>query len=826
MSIRSMTDFPRNEQGLVDNFIGTAYDVVKEVYVALPELREIHAIVDDLPELGEAAVEEAMVPARTELAEGIAKAQAWAEGSTPPNPAAPNTKSAKSWAAEAEISVGKINKTNVQYPFNFIEGVAQYDVGVISGDPQANTTGLALWIEGAIEYDFTILDAKRFALNSPSQYVDGAQMRIIINARFDDIIGNFTGLQNGFAVEFNESQLERAEAFESEKDVRTEDYLEYLAGLSLELSVGYGPFLTMSRPTQTIIRDGVLYRPRAQYLPFNTSTWTADEAKFAVANDLSIREDFALDTGAGLSGFSMAVPYAPNTLGSRIRNFQRAFFNPLDAPFNAVGDGVANDTAAVAACIAACPDDAVLWIPGDRVFRIPGGVTVTQTNLQITGGGTFKDGPVLINQSAVGVEMMLDINHIRFFGNLNTINGIELIKGRRVTITNCIFQDSNAGVHRRGDVGQVFHSVAMIRIQHNDFLNVNYALRVANNGAVDAWAYTSDCAFDNNTINVARVCGIDIAGIDGAHITGNVMFTTSFNGDPVLKAAKTYNIKVGQSDWLIIANNNLFEAGLESILLDTAKHFSITNNHIAWPGQREPRDAIRLTGGGEPNGVISGNTLSRFTRHGISVETNLGGATLTNINVFGNTFEFTLSPPSYFGTTPLNSIPHFTIYEPDNCPTLVINHGNSSAVGGLSTSIRSRLAEGNMLGLNASVAATAPITKTVPAATPTALAKITAGMNTVLTTSYSGMLLIQARPSPGTLSSNMASYILHVSKVPGQTGVVGVISAQGLVAGAGTNHPSFTFSIVGDYLTVTPVVATVGDFVFTITALGQLGVYL
>jgi hypothetical protein len=94
-----------------------------------------------------------------------------------------------------------------------------------------------------------------------------------------------------------------------------------------------------------------------------------------------------------------------------------------------------------------------------------------------------------------------------------------------------------------------------------------------------------------------------------------------------------------------------------------------------------------------------------------------------------------------------------------------------------------------------------------------------------LSNSYVGLLQIETRISPGTSNSNLASYLLHVTKVPGQTGVVSVISAQGSTTGGATNHPSFTFSIANDYLTVTPVVATTGAFIFTITALDGIGVY-
>lgn len=71
MKSRPFTDFPRNEQGLVDNFIGTAYDTVKRVGDNLAELQRLDGVLDEIntlaPTIAAAAVETAMVPARAEI---------------------------------------------------------------------------------------------------------------------------------------------------------------------------------------------------------------------------------------------------------------------------------------------------------------------------------------------------------------------------------------------------------------------------------------------------------------------------------------------------------------------------------------------------------------------------------------------------------------------------------------------------------------------------------------------------------------------------------------------------------------------------------------
>lgn len=59
MSSRSFSDFPRNEPGLVDNFIGTAYDVVKRVSDNIPELQRLDGVLGEITGIVDTVVESA-----------------------------------------------------------------------------------------------------------------------------------------------------------------------------------------------------------------------------------------------------------------------------------------------------------------------------------------------------------------------------------------------------------------------------------------------------------------------------------------------------------------------------------------------------------------------------------------------------------------------------------------------------------------------------------------------------------------------------------------------------------------------------------------------
>lgn len=160
--------------------------------------------------------------------------------------------------------VMNLAKVNTTYPFNYVPGTAQYDVKVISGDPTATTAGMALWVDGSIVYP-VVDNLSKFTLTGTEHFTAQTQFLLIVNARFDDIIGT---LQGGYV---------------GEKAARTTDYYAYLRSLQLEPAVPYIPGLSMDRPTQTVTYLGQIYRPKQENLTFLTTNWAADASKFTVA---------------------------------------------------------------------------------------------------------------------------------------------------------------------------------------------------------------------------------------------------------------------------------------------------------------------------------------------------------------------------------------------------------------------------------------------------------------------------------------------------------------------------------------------------------------
>lgn len=72
---RSIADFPRNEAGLVDAFIGTAYDTVKSVSDNLEEIQRLDGVLEEIPGMAHdtvtAEVAAAMVPVQAKIDEAV-----------------------------------------------------------------------------------------------------------------------------------------------------------------------------------------------------------------------------------------------------------------------------------------------------------------------------------------------------------------------------------------------------------------------------------------------------------------------------------------------------------------------------------------------------------------------------------------------------------------------------------------------------------------------------------------------------------------------------------------------------------------------------------
>ena len=115
------------------------------------------------------------------------------------------------------------------------------------------------------------------------------------------------GVENGLAV--------MQEGFDDFIDASEAEFNAFLANTQYEVPIAYTAGLSITRATQTVIVSGIVYRPIPGSLPFVTTTFGADAAKWAVLGDASLRQDLtnAADPLKGANvvvyGGSRSAPY-------------------------------------------------------------------------------------------------------------------------------------------------------------------------------------------------------------------------------------------------------------------------------------------------------------------------------------------------------------------------------------------------------------------------------------------------------------------------------------------------------------------------------------
>ena len=117
------------------------------------------------------------------------------------------------------------------------------------------------------------------------------------------------GVENGLAV--------MQEGFDEFIDTSEAEFNEFLLDSGYETPVDYTPGISITRSTQIVRYLSELYRPKIASLPFITTTFAADSAKWIANGDNSLRQELANPDdqlkGAGMSGWTRSDPtsYSP-----------------------------------------------------------------------------------------------------------------------------------------------------------------------------------------------------------------------------------------------------------------------------------------------------------------------------------------------------------------------------------------------------------------------------------------------------------------------------------------------------------------------------------
>lgn len=311
--------------------------------------------------------------------------------------------------------------------------------------------------------------------------------------------------------------------------------------------------------------------------------------------------------------------------------------------YGAIGDGINADGELITEMINTFADNTnifTLTIPDNFTFL--GDITISKSKVQIKGKGTIK-GTVKYDYD------------VKTYTN-NAIEGVTIDCVDRskpcISFKNCYtWKASNVDYKNSSksllieDIGER-HSGRFI-IDHCRFYNNDYELYINNDVSGYEYFQLVDVQFTNNQIYDSRITGIFGRGVDGLLIGANTFFVAGYQAQ---SAIKERNIDLFNINFCIITENNLFEAGLESILIGKYMNTQICHNNIAWPGQRLLSAAIRMYGTSKLddtrliNSKIHGNNIDSPTMYGIKLDSYVYGLSVTD-----NDILFDASNSRYYG---------------------------------------------------------------------------------------------------------------------------------------------------------------------------------
>lgn len=387
-----------------------------------------------------------------------------------------------------------------------------------------------------------------------------------------------------------------------------QDFMQFLINSGYEIPIPYVAGISVTRPTQTFIYNGEIYRGKIAALPFTTTNWATDSPNMIAMGDAALRQDLAAALGAYMVG------YQSQTVGAKLDQF------PSVKDYGCVGDGVAIDRVNFQAALDANAGKTVVVPPGtyltDTLIEIPSGTTLIgygfASCVKATAGFVMSSAPwaggllpIMFGNKGIlttTAAQRITIQGI-FCDSSLTSNGVHNVHMRNTaycTVRDCIFSG--------GADGTAFTESSDYKVHNNFAFNQG-------NCCYDQWENSTRGVVANNIGYLTVGYGMLLTGDTSINTVGQSANVT-FEGN-IIRGSGTVSASIGL--WLQSGSNL------------TSQCYSCRAVGNYFSGFQV---GIRSTGGGQH--VIANNRIENCPVQGLSLSAEVLGNASTKCAVIGN----------------------------------------------------------------------------------------------------------------------------------------------------------------------------------------------
>jgi len=521
-----------------------------------------------------------------------------------------------------------------------------------------------------------------------------------------DNASNFDEGMNSLSPSFYDRFLRRRETWAGmEKQVS--DFLIAMGFEPTHLVYIDGTPLTVSRPTQLIDRAGSTYMVKQPAsFPVNlTGTWATDSASLVEVGDAVLRQDLANSSDATKG--SALVGYKRNVTGATGRTVSQKLAESVSVKdFGALGNGLADDTAAFQAALSAAGTFSV-FVPAGT-YILSAGLTLghgqsllgessavsilktTQTTgdvITMAGFGSRVENmqfdAIVVRTAGRFINSAVARTYIRNIEIYNYFIGIGLSNAytyvENISINTCSVNGDGYGIHIYGGNDQFIRNV----IVDNTAIKSPFAgLYITQCGG----AKIASCDFIRCKVSVYMnaLDGTNVSAIDCTDIwsdtAGNNAYIMSCTGTGWMYyntftncwAASSVNFGwqigggTGMVDGVFMVNTRSINNGLHGISIGTnVRNVTMNGGQVGGNSQATPNTSAGVfidtnTSDITINGMRIGGPVQNFADHqkyGISVGTGAGDRIIiTNNNLFTTNAGAGAQPLIFGATGPSNVI--------------------------------------------------------------------------------------------------------------------------------------------------------------------------